>query len=88
MVNDIAFYSSRTCQRITAHQTLFQAQAALLGFVKSPENVDFPEAVKQKINSYQDLLRVLFDGLCDTSVNAFALPSFALSKEEAKDARR
>ena len=83
MITNIAFYNSKTGKKITAHQTLFQAQAALLGFVKSPENKDFTEEVKQKINTYPDLLKVLFDGKCDSSVNTFAFPSYGLSEESA-----
>jgi hypothetical protein len=82
MIINIAFYNSKTAKKITAHQTFFQAQAALLGFVKSPENKDFTEEVKQKINTYPDLLKALFDGKCDSSVNTFALPS-VLCEESA-----
>ena len=83
MITNIAFYNSKTGKKITAHQTLFQAQAALLGFVKSPENKDFTDEVKQEIKTYPDLLKALFDGKCDSSVNTFALPSYGLSKESA-----
>ena len=69
----IAYFIGKQNQWMKPYTSLFEAQAKLLGFVKSPKCKDVPKEVKKEIKSYPDLAAAMNALSVDGSADAFVL---------------
>jgi|GEM_PF-2016428 hypothetical protein len=69
----IAYFIGKQHQFTQPFTSLFEAQAKLLGFVKSPKCKDVPPAVKKGIKNYPDLAAAMNTLSVDGTVDAFVL---------------